>query len=131
MRTFATGMITSVLLSSAFAANAKTAWVGRLTDNLQCEEERYSTLGQAVAELEKNGVQVHEARVTRVADRMFCSACGCPEGTFNAAKVEMTEDVERTLQKGDWEVIKPYANTNEGGHGDFRILPVNPPVETK
>lgn len=105
---------------------AKSVWIARLTGQAQCQHNvPRPGLGEALSELEQQGIVVQEGKVGRLSDRAFCAGCDCPEGTFHLARVESNPAVEDVIQKGDWQVVdaKTVNPTPE-----YTIQPVVPQI---
>ena len=112
-----TSLFTSLASSAAlslflFALPAKAyengkTWVAVLTGRVQCEsyDQKGFQLGRAISNLEAQLLTVHRAQIGRLNDRLFCTACGCPDGTFYIAQVRGYD--EAVGLEADWFVIDP------------------------
>jgi hypothetical protein len=101
---------------------AKSVWLARLTSQQQCEKTQAPSLGQALSELERQGLVVEEGRISRLNDRAFCSSCDCPAGTFHVAKVQAGPAADQLVQDGEWEVV----NEKSLPEGKYSVQPVVP-----
>ncbi|MBS1984264.1 MAG: hypothetical protein JST16_08830 [Bdellovibrionales bacterium] len=130
MKNFNSSLILLSLLVSSSAAFAQdSVWLAKLTGARSCERPvtPVSTLGQAVSDLEQNDVQVKEAKTGRIQGRLFCMACGCPQGDFNFVKVKNTDQVEQVVQGGEWEQVDPsQIVTDDAGEANYKNMPVLP-----
>lgn len=98
---------------NTFAAERSTQnsiWVAKLSEQVQCSDlmnTKPPSLSTAIAELENVGnFTVKNASLGRLQDKMFCSACQCPAGTYYIAEVTLTPHSEENLPAG-WETISP------------------------
>lgn len=99
--------ILMMLVGMPLAAQPQeSVWLARLTGERSCEPSYVLPLGESVQDLERAGLYVEEAKVGRLAQRYFCSACHCPRGTFHILRVAKDPQVEILLEHGDWEEIK-------------------------
>ncbi len=83
--------------------------LARLTGQTQCAapSANYVTLGGATHEAEGKGLKVEEVRIAKLPNKMFCSACQCPDGTYYVVRAQRNDQaVEDLLADSSWEEVK-------------------------
>lgn len=102
-------VVSSVLIATTGMAAEEEVTLARLTGQTQCAppSSNYVTLGGATHEAEGKGLKVEEVRIVKLANRMFCSACQCPDGTYYLVKAKRNDQaVEDLLADSSWEEVK-------------------------
>lgn len=102
-------VVSSVLIATTGMAAEEEVTLARLTGQTQCAPPaaNYVTLGGATFEAEGKGLKVEAVRVAKLPNKMFCSACQCPDGTYYVVKAQRDDHaVQDLLADPSWEEVK-------------------------
>ncbi len=92
-------------------ATTQSQWIAKPTGRTTCGDgslRTHSVLSAAIQELEQSDVEVVEAKVARLAGRLSCMSCDCPDGSYTVLKVLLSDQSESVLHRlPHWERLAP------------------------